>query len=69
MGGGPGRSKKQPKKAKGKQRSGNPMKRKQQEQEEAARRAAAAEGGAFGLPGQQAGQDFELPDEFKKFMG
>ena len=46
------------------------MKRKQQEQEEAARRAAAAQGGnAFGLPGQQAGQDFELPDEFKKFMG
>jgi signal recognition particle subunit SRP54 len=45
------------------------MKRKQQEQEEAARRAAAAQnGGAFGLPGQQA-QDFELPDEFKKFMG
>ncbi|MCH5674397.1 signal recognition particle protein [Streptomyces gilvus] len=74
MGGGPGRSRKQPKKAKGKQRSGNPMKRKQQEQEEAARRAAAAQGGAvpggaFGLPGQQGGQDFELPDEFKKFMG
>jgi signal recognition particle subunit SRP54 len=70
MGGGPGRAKKQPKKAKGKQRSGNPMKRKQQEQEEAARRAAAAQGGgAFGVPGQQAPQDFELPDEFKKFMG
>lgn len=45
------------------------MKRKQQEQEEAARRAAAAQGGALGLPGQQAPQDFELPDEFKKFMG
>lgn len=45
------------------------MKRKQQEQEEAARRAAAAQsGGALGLP-QQGGQDFELPDEFKKFMG
>jgi signal recognition particle subunit SRP54 len=69
MGGGPGRSRKQPKKAKGKQRSGNPMKRKQQEQEEAARRAAAAQaGGALGLP-QQGGQDFELPDQFKKFMG
>ncbi|GAA2592928.1 signal recognition particle protein [Streptomyces lienomycini] len=69
MGGGPGRQKKQQKKAKGKQRSGNPMKRKQQEQEEAARRAAAAQsGGALGLP-QQGGQDFELPDEFKKFMG
>jgi signal recognition particle subunit SRP54 len=68
MGGGPGRAKKQPKKAKGKQRSGNPMKRKQQEQEEAARKAAQA-GSAFGVPGQQAPQDFELPDEFKKFMG
>jgi signal recognition particle subunit SRP54 len=68
MGGGPGRSKKQPKKAKGKQRSGNPMKRKQQEQEEAERRAAQG-GSAFGVPGQQAPQDFELPDEFKKFMG
>jgi signal recognition particle subunit SRP54 len=69
MGGGPGRAKKQPKKAKGKQRSGNPMKRRQQELEEAERRAAGAQGGALGLPGQQAGQDFELPDEFKKFMG
>lgn len=45
------------------------MKRKQQEQEEAARKAAGAQGGAFGVPGQQAPQDFELPDEFKKFMG
>ncbi|WP_405863712.1 signal recognition particle protein [Streptomyces sp. NBC_01515] len=70
MGGGPGRTKKQPKQAKGKQRSGNPMKRKQQELEEAKRReAGAAPGGnAFGLP-EQGGQDFELPDEFKKFMG
>ncbi|MGW5233765.1 signal recognition particle protein, partial [Streptomyces nodosus] len=55
-------------KAKGKQRSGNPMKRKQQEQEAADRRAAAQAGGALGLP-QQGGQEFELPDEFKKFMG
>jgi len=48
-----GRTKKQPKQAKGKQRSGNPMKRKQQEQEEAERRAAAAQGGgALGLPQQ-----------------
>ncbi len=37
--------------------------------EAAQRREAAAQGGAFGLPGQQGGQDFELPDEFKKFMG
>lgn len=69
-GGGAGRAKKQPKKAKGKQRSGNPMKRKQQEEEAAARREAAGQaGGAFGLPGGQQPQDFELPDEFKKFMG
>ncbi|MEU9184990.1 signal recognition particle protein [Streptomyces sp. NPDC048484] len=69
-GGGAGRVKKQPKKAKGKQRSGNPMKRKQQEEEAAARREAAGQsGGAFGLPGGQQPQDFELPDEFKKFMG
>ncbi|MET8577440.1 signal recognition particle protein [Streptomyces sp. NPDC005012] len=70
MGGpGAGRQKKQQKKAKGKQRSGNPMKRKQQELEEAQRREAAAQGGnAFGLP-QQGAKDFELPDEFKKFMG
>lgn len=64
MGGGPGRQKKKVKAAKGKQRSGNPMKRKQQEQDEAARRE---QGGAPGLP--QAPQNFELPDEFKKFMG
>jgi signal recognition particle subunit SRP54 len=70
MGGGPGRTKKKQKVAKGKQRSGNPMKRKQQEDEAAARREAGAQsGGAFGLPAGQQAQDFELPDEFKKFMG
>ncbi|MFG2502658.1 signal recognition particle protein [Streptomyces sp. NPDC048441] len=70
MGGGAGKTKKKQKQAKGKQRSGNPMKRKQQEQEDAARREQAAqEGGAFGLPAGQQAQDFELPDEFKKFMG
>ncbi|MBA2944788.1 signal recognition particle protein [Streptomyces himalayensis] len=71
MGGGPGRQKKKQKQAKGKQRSGNPMKRKQQELDAAARREqAATQGNAFGLPGgQQGAQDFELPDEFKKFMG
>jgi signal recognition particle subunit SRP54 len=70
MGGGPGRAKKKQKVAKGKQRSGNPMKRKQQEDEAAARREAGAQsGGAFGLPAGQQAQDFELPDEFKKFMG
>ncbi|MFD7610544.1 signal recognition particle protein [Streptomyces sp. NPDC059828] len=69
MGGGPGRQKKQQKQAKGKRKSGNPMKRKAEEQAAAARREQAAEGGAFGLPPGGAGKDFELPDEFKKFMG
>ncbi|MFD7496825.1 signal recognition particle protein [Streptomyces sp. NPDC059832] len=68
MGGGPGRQKKQVKQAKGKRKSGNPMKRKAEEQAAAARREQAAQGGAFGLPAQD-DQNFELPDEFKKFMG
>ncbi|CAM5707523.1 signal recognition particle protein [Streptomyces badius] len=69
MGGGPGRQKKQVKQAKGKRKSGNPMKRKAEEQAAAARREqAAAQGGAFGLPSQDGAKDFELPDEFKKFM-
>ena len=46
------------------------MKRKQQEQEAAARREAASQaGGALGLPGGQQPQDFELPDDFKNFLG
>jgi len=69
MGGGPGRQKKQVKQAKGKRKSGNPMKRKAEEQAAAARREQAAAGGAFGLPNGEPGKDFELPDEFKKFMG
>ncbi|MFF0741954.1 signal recognition particle protein [Streptomyces sp. NPDC004111] len=70
MGGGPGRQKKQVKQAKGKRKSGNPMKRKAEEQAAAERREQAAQGGgAFGLPAGQGGKDFELPDEFKKFMG
>ncbi|MEU6946067.1 signal recognition particle protein [Streptomyces sp. NPDC046332] len=70
MGGGPGRQKKQVKQAKGKRKSGNPMKRKAEEEAAQARREQAQQGGAFGLPaaGQGPG-DFELPDEFKKFMG
>ncbi|MEW1698594.1 signal recognition particle protein [Streptomyces sp. NPDC093249] len=69
MGGGPGRQKKQIKQAKGKRKSGNPMKRKAEEQAAADRREQAQQGGAFGLPAAgQAPQDFELPDEFKKFM-
>ncbi|WP_329123480.1 signal recognition particle protein [Streptomyces sp. NBC_01465] len=66
MGGGPGRQKKQVKQAKGKRKSGNPMKRKAEEQAAAERR----EQGAAGQPGAaQVPQNFELPDEFKKFMG
>ncbi|MFJ8662755.1 signal recognition particle protein [Streptomyces sp. NPDC093795] len=70
MGGGPGRQKKQIKQAKGKRKSGNPMKRKAEEQAAAERREQTQAGGAFGLPAAgQAPKDFELPDEFKKFMG
>ncbi len=67
MGGGAARKKKQTKPAKGKQRSGNPMKRKQEEADAAARREAAANGAPLAAPEDQAG--FELPDAFKKFMG
>ncbi|MFI8904019.1 signal recognition particle protein [Streptomyces albidoflavus] len=69
-GGGPGRQKKKQKQAKGKRKSGNPMKRKAEEEAAAARREQGAqEGSPFGLPAGQPGKDFELPDEFKKFMG
>jgi signal recognition particle subunit SRP54 len=42
------------------------MKRKAEEQAAAERRE---QGGAAGRPGAEAPQNFELPDEFKKFMG
>ncbi|WP_407561452.1 signal recognition particle protein [Streptomyces sp. 184] len=57
---------KQQKKAKGRQRSGNPMKRKADEQAAADRRAAA--GSPFGGGADQPPQDFELPEEFKKLL-
>ncbi|MFD5348710.1 signal recognition particle protein, partial [Streptomyces anulatus] len=63
MGGGPGREKKLVKQAKGKRKSGNPMKRKAEEAAAAERREQAAQGGAFGLPAQE-DKNFELPDEF-----
>jgi signal recognition particle subunit SRP54 len=74
MGGGPGRQKKQQKQAKGKRQSGNPMKRKAEADAAQARREQQAQepaqdGGAFGLPAGGGGQNFELPDDFKKFMG
>nr|WP_205379074.1 signal recognition particle protein [Streptomyces sp. SID7805] len=70
MGGGPGRQKKQQKQAKGKRKSGNPMKRKADEEAAVARREAAQAGNPLGLPqGGDQPQNFELPEEFKKFMG
>ncbi|MFD7918615.1 signal recognition particle protein [Streptomyces sp. NPDC059740] len=67
MGGGAARRKKQPKKAKGKQRSGNPMKRKAEEEAAAARRENG--GNPLELPQDDQAKNFELPEEFKKFMG
>ncbi|MDK1475096.1 signal recognition particle protein [Streptomyces sp. 549] len=68
MGGGPGRKKpKQQKAAKGKRKSGNPMKRKQEEQAAADRRAAGA-GSAFGLPAGGEAESFELPKEFRDIL-
>ncbi len=64
--GGGKRKGKQQKKAKGRQRSGNPMKRKADEQAAAERRAGA--GGPFGGGAEQSPQDFELPEEFKKLL-
>ncbi|MDT0269345.1 signal recognition particle protein [Streptomyces sp. DSM 44915] len=67
--GGPGAGKrkgKQQKKAKGRRRSGNPMKRQAEEQAAATRQD---EGGTFGIPG--AGQDpgdFDLPKEFRDML-
>ncbi|WP_407549724.1 signal recognition particle protein [Streptomyces sp. Pv4-95] len=70
MGGGGAKKKKQVKQAKGKRKSGNPMKRKADEEAAAARREAAQSGNPLGLPqGGQDQKDFELPEEFKKFMG
>ncbi|RLU96665.1 signal recognition particle protein [Streptomyces griseocarneus] len=66
MGGGASRKKKQVKQGKGKRQSGNPMKRKADAEAAAARR----EQQALGLPAApEAAEKFELPDEFKKFMG
>ncbi|AZQ73784.1 MULTISPECIES: signal recognition particle protein [Streptomyces] len=71
MGGGAARKKKQIKQGKGKRQSGNPMKRKADAEAAAARREQAQAEGVPGMPGLPTGDDgkFELPDEFKKFMG
>jgi signal recognition particle subunit SRP54 len=67
MGGGGGAAKKakQQKQAKGKRRSGNPMKRQAEEKAAAERRENP--GSAFG-PGATPPSDFELPAEFKDFL-
>ncbi len=73
MGGGPKRQAKKQGKGKGKQRSGNPLKRAADERAAAERRAAgpgaaAQPGGAFGLGAGQGPADFELPKEFKDLL-
>ncbi|SFD00521.1 signal recognition particle protein [Streptomyces aidingensis] len=64
--GGGRRQGKQQKKGKGKgaRRSGNPLKRQQEERAAAERRAGAA----FGAPGTDDAQSFELPEEFRNFL-
>ncbi len=73
MGGGKKAGKKaQP--AKGRKKSGNPLKRAQEEQAAAERRALgpagaqAPDGGAFGLGAGKGPADFELPKEFKDLL-
>lgn len=72
MGGGPKRQAKKQGKGKGKQRSGNPLKRAAEEKAAAERRAAggaaAQPGGAFGLGAGQGPADFELPKEFRDLL-
>jgi signal recognition particle subunit SRP54 len=72
MGGGPGRQKKQQKQAKGKRKSGNPLKRAQEEAAAAERKAlggqAPVDGGAFGLGAGKGPADFELPKEIKDLL-
>ncbi|WP_371479375.1 signal recognition particle protein [Kitasatospora sp. NBC_00315] len=76
MGGGAKKSGKKSQPAKGRKKSGNPLKRAQEEQAAAERRAlgpgagqqAPAEGGAFGLGAGKGPADFELPKEFKDLL-
>jgi signal recognition particle subunit SRP54 len=69
--GGQRRQAKQQKQAKGKRRSGNPMKRKQEELEAARRREERA-ASPFGVPAQDGAtadpSDFELPKGFEQFL-
>ncbi|GGV33346.1 MULTISPECIES: signal recognition particle protein [Streptomycetaceae] len=76
MGGGAKKSGKKAQPAKGRKKSGNPLKRAQEEQAAAERRAlgpgagqqAPAQGGAFGLGAGKGPADFELPKEFKDLL-
>lgn len=75
MGGGSKKSAKKAQVAKGKRKSGNPLKRAQEEAAAAERRAlgpgaeqAPAQGGAFGLGAGKGPADFELPKEFKDLL-
>ncbi|MBC3844117.1 signal recognition particle protein [Streptacidiphilus sp. 4-A2] len=67
MGGGGARKPKQQKQAKGKQKSGNPLKR-AAEQKAALERRTAEPGAAFGPGAAQLPKDFELPKEFKDLL-
>ncbi|GAA2149399.1 signal recognition particle protein [Kitasatospora kazusensis] len=75
MGGGAKKSGKKAQPAKGRKKSGNPLKRAQEEAAAAERRAlgpgaaeAPAPGGAFGLGAGKGPADFELPKEFKDLL-
>ncbi|MFD0409011.1 signal recognition particle protein [Kitasatospora sp. NPDC127116] len=75
MGGGGKKSAKKAPQAKGKRKSGNPLKRAQDEAAAAERRALGpgagqgpADGGAFGLGAGKGPADFELPKEFKDML-
>ncbi|MDH6578902.1 signal recognition particle protein [Kitasatospora sp. MAP5-34] len=75
MGGGAKKSGKKAQPAKGRKKSGNPLKRAQEEQAAADRRAlgpgaaeAPTQGGAFGLGAGKGPADFELPKEFKDLL-
>ncbi len=72
MGGGAGRARRSSRsRPRASSARGNPMKRKADEQAAAARREQAGAGRRVRPAGRRPGrpQDFELPDEFKKFMG
>lgn len=76
MGGGGKKSAKKAQPAKGRKKSGNPLKRAQEEAAAAERRAlgpggaqqAPAPGGAFGLGAGKGPADFELPKEFRDLI-